>query len=128
MDTQHREIKFRAWSKIEKKMKYYDRDCSSPNMTLNGVLIDSYGSNVSYQYELMQFTGLKDKTDKEIYENDIVKGVWQCDKKTIRIGTVKYWEEFGLYGIDDNSGLVSVVWNGSEVIGNIHSNPKLLKQ
>jgi len=121
-----REIKFRVWSKIERKMKYYDRDCSSPNMTLNGVLIDGYSSNVSYQYELMQFTGLKDKNGKEIYEGDIVRGIWQVNHKDVREGVVNYWEKFGLYGLNDNSSLVSIVWSGCEVIGNIHENPELL--
>ena len=69
-----REIKFRAWNKIEEKMVYYDKDCSSPDMTLNGVLIAHQDqSNVSYIYELMQFTGLKDKNGlTDIYEYDII--------------------------------------------------------
>ncbi len=80
-----------------------------------------------------QYTGLKDKKrtkefpdGQPIYEGDIVKGVWQCDKKTIRTGVVKYWENFGLYGLDDKSGLISVVWKGCEIIGNIHQNKNLL--
>ena len=73
-----------------------------------------------------QFTGLLDKNGKEIYEGDIVRGIWQVNHKDVREGVVNYWEKFGLYGLNDNSSLVSIVWSGCEVIGNIHENPELL--
>ena len=117
-----REIKFRAWSKIEGKMKYYDRDCSSPNMTLNGVLIDGYSSNVSYQYELMQYTGLKDKNGKEIYEGDIVR---HCEGD----GWVVEWEisEAVGYAWSGFPGFCKSEWSKIEVIGNVHENKELLE-
>ena len=74
-----------------------------------------------------QFTGLLDRNGKEIYEGDIVRGIWQVNHKDVREGVVNYWEKFGLYGLNDNSSLVSIVWSGCEVIGNIHENPELLK-
>jgi len=134
-----REIKFRAWDKKEKKMLHYDTD-HVPNMTLNGVLIQridtctEFGEiddNVSYQYKLMQYTGLKDKNGVEIYEGDVVKCV---------LG--KYSEEYlykeaFLYGRDGKHVIREIsipeVYqerfpDGMEVIGNIFENPELLEE
>ena len=60
------EIKFRAWDKSHKKMIYegFDID-SSGNMWINHF-------SVQNQFILMQFTGLKDKNDREIYGGDIL--------------------------------------------------------
>ena len=68
----NKEIKFRLWDKENKRMLYYDNDIV-PNMTLNGVLVDDNNSNVSYKYDIMQSTGLRDKNGVEIYKGDIVK-------------------------------------------------------
>jgi hypothetical protein len=67
-----------------------------------------------------QFIGIKDRNGVNIGEGDIVKGFWQVDYKSVRIGEVKYWAQFGLYGLEEKGALVSIVWQGCEVIGNIH--------
>lgn len=133
-----REIKFRVWNKIEEKMVYYDEDCSSPDMTLNGVLIAHQDqSNVSYIYELMQYTGPKD--NKEIYEDDIAKvlitnledeGEFLCkvawdEKRTkfklVELPPFKYGEDCGeIHYFEDVARI--------EIIGNIHQNPELLEK
>jgi uncharacterized phage protein (TIGR01671 family) len=103
-----RKIKFRAWDK-EKGMLHYDGIFNSPNFFDNS--------------NLMQFTGLKDKNEKEIYEGDVVKDVGI-------IGEIIYVEcsfrinPEGNKKIEFTESLLN--YDNLEVIGNIHENPELL--
>lgn len=130
-----RPIKFRVWNKIEEKMVYYDKDCSSPDMTLNGVLLAHQDqSNVSYIYELMQFTGLKDKKrteeypeGQEIYEGDILQLIYE----TLELcGVVQQTEsgEWELYKDEGNHVGVHHNIDRVEIIGNKWEHPELLEE
>ncbi len=133
-----REIKFRVWDKEKKKMIYYDKDCSSPDMTLNGVLIShDKQSNVSYRYELMQFTGLKDKNGKEIWEGDICKETHEhilADGKPCEDGwtshsmPIEFHNGMFAFGYQTSSLSYFIKCWGLVVIGNIHENPELKTQ
>jgi uncharacterized phage protein (TIGR01671 family) len=74
-----REIKFRAWN--GKEVKQVDQITIGEN---TWSCENGYGVSIPYQPSiiLMQYTGLKDKNGKEIYEGDIVKGIF-----SIRTGT-----------------------------------------
>lgn len=112
-----REIKFRAWHQEQKRMfqVYGIGPDFITEQTLNGI---DYGTNAFCDDDLefinvMQFTGLRDKNGKEIYEGDIVRF-------PDRVGAVEW--------ISAEWGYRNVMWpEGCEVIGNIHQTPELLK-
>jgi hypothetical protein len=114
----NREIKFRIWDGKEMRERpplnewemedgeFWVENCDNP---------------------IMQYTGLKDKNGKEIYEGDILAGSpsWECQRATVQWkhgGFVKY----GLY----NSGWTDTpLLDGLgrfEVIGNIHEHQSLI--
>ncbi|UXR50994.1 YopX family protein [Staphylococcus simulans] len=134
-------IKFRVWDSLENKMRYdigviefnaFDKNVSA--LAFNHHLDDTgYGEIDNSQseyynalcFKLMQYTGLKDKNGKEIYESDIVRNL--------------YGE---LYVVEwlDGSFVLTEFYNGGydhyiidssteyEVLGNIYENPELLER
>lgn len=117
-----REIKFRAWDKENRIMRFAAMGKTSGEFSPESGLI-----NLEYMFEwddvypIMQFTGLKDKNGKRIYEGDIIfPDYW--DKRAI----VKWNDSVtGFYPF--NMGDYSVCSDELEVIGNIFENPELLK-
>lgn len=79
------------------------------------------------QDSIGQFTSLYDKNGKEIYEGDILK-VQGTDEK-IEVRFVRGVFAFLWNGnIDDEAPINAPTQEWTEVIGNIHDNPKLLKR
>jgi len=133
-----REIKFRAWLKEDKKMEnvktmdFTDKTirCLKKNEFINAYLL----RRVSFDdVELMQYTGLRDKNGKEIYEGDIIKYKFPYDKRIKHISPVKFLETEASFGIKDRYGneipLYTISANNYfEVIGNIYENKNLLEE
>ena len=122
-----RTIKFRAWHYLPEKMTYGIENAIGNTCFAFGHLI--HDNDV----EVMQFTGLKDKNEKEIYEGDIIiydRGVgnW-TGKRMSTTHTVVFSEEVFAFVMDYGSSYIKLRkhWNYTyEVIGNIHDNPELL--
>ncbi len=118
-----RELKFRAW---DKETKTIILDTTIHAITFSGEIwkiSDSIFKDETKRFEIMQFTGLKDKNGKEIYEGDImyVAGVGNVEI-IFNEGCFGYMWEGGLYNFyEDQEGDIE------RVIGNIYENPELLK-
>ena len=112
-----REIKFRAWDESFGTM-VYDIDPDHYEVYFNGNQLTCRsidGNGDPFTLPLLQFTGLKDRNGKEIYEGDIFS--YRGDIKVIDDIAAFYWANFE--GLLDNK----YIW----VLGNIYENSDLLK-
>jgi len=126
-----RDIKFRAFYKEENRIIYniqnsYDYNTNNDCKGDNELCFGDYLNNE--RYEIMQYTGFKDKNNKEIYEGDIllVANGSICGEILFSKRVVKWVEENRGYNIFnfDNAYKPTHYY---EVIGNIYENRDLLE-
>ena len=111
----NREIKFRAFD--DGKMIYPTNALSNLNRFFRLIREDAI---------LMQYTGLKDRNDKEIYEGDILrmKNVgWKYTLVKFNNGVFAFFTTEYEY----LTPLVPQYWEEGEVVGNIYETPELLE-
>jgi len=132
-----REIKFRAWDG-EKVFDPIIRFDPFVKLAPHTLLTDREGGKWINDYELMQYTGLKDKNGVDIYEGDIV-GDYDNDCFGDSDGSYSC-KRMGVIVCDDPETSFNIKFIGcdcrhyslvgirnSEVIGNIHENKGLLE-
>ena len=124
-----RETKFRAYHKERKEMfEIASIDFEEKKAALSNGIIKLLNVD-SKQFELLQYTGIKDKNGKEIYEGDIL---------FFRDENMKYivvWQDtaFIIKSIEIRKYLEKMCWLDDteiccEIVGNIYENKKLLEE
>lgn len=151
-----REIKFRGWDKYDKKMIYdlcqvdsfwhYYSYSDNTGLHFGKTGPNGVGEDFENKY-IMQYTGLKDKNGREIYEGDILSGGNRfdecCGTPVIKIGNYDECKELfdeegdfyelsctGVYFEFNNNTCTGIDYtciSNFEVIGNIYENPELLE-
>ena len=126
-----REIKFRAWHTAKQKM--------SPTFSLEEIYLrggDGYAASLWRERSnliIQQYTGLKDKNGKEVYEGDVI-----CIVKDNVVDVIDGWErtepQGEFYEVVYKNGAFWVgdelIWEwvkDGEVVGNIYESPELLE-
>jgi len=153
----NREIKFRAWNKrqncweeegwaIQKHIPWSNSESHKTGMTAYWLKwIDDFDTigyepfwvfhNVARDLELSQYTGLRDKNGKEIYEGDIVSFFIESkihENSRFEIKEVFWYNDEAGFFVGSKSKMIrpteiSSLIDDIEVIGNIYETPELLK-
>ena len=126
----NRDIKFRAWVK--------DRKARFEVILINYVskkvtyLFERVGHLLNIRHEkfndveLMQYSGLTDMMEKEIYEGDILFESFGERYYKVVFENGSFRAEFEGDFEEHSFDLIDVVAQGCKIVGNIYENPELL--
>ena len=136
-----KDIKFRAWDKSDKVManvlevRFDNEELIKVGYTFDGSDdIEKACLRYPSQVELMQYTGLKDKNGKEVFEGDIVQGFERTGEYSgegFYYKAIIQWSEercgWEALTIGDEESYPANDFDFDEIIGNIYENGDLLK-
>jgi uncharacterized phage protein (TIGR01671 family) len=133
----NKEKKFRIWDKDSELWQYgpYEYIHFGEVLSLNGP--DKWYKN---SWVFLQYIGIQDKNNKEIYEGDILTGHMGYNPDTKLTGVVEFSTETLGYGLRFNPNPGSnpdakdfltedlCLVHDLEVVGNIYENPDLMEK
>lgn len=138
------QIKFRAWDTKKQQMTGDDfavtslgawlRPIHGYKIKLEDVIVkELWKREYTNLLIVMQYTGLKDKNGKEVYEGDIIQVKANLKKWVVVWMNCGFWLELILekgsyrekYSLSDHERMVSATNSTYEIIGNVYENPEL---
>ncbi len=133
-----RKLAFRAWDKTNKVwVRIEGFLCENKDGVITHVITDDGLEYEIKYFELARLTGPKDKNDKEIFENDLLKGnhswsegVYKCEYVGMGFVLTNYYEYQGEMKEGNSNQFAfksTKEMDDFEVIGNIYENPGLIK-
>jgi uncharacterized phage protein (TIGR01671 family) len=121
-----REIKFRAWDG-EEMLDIKEIAFTKSGASIRTGFKTKYRSGVCKNPILMQFTGLKDKSGKEVYEGDKVMATYKKNGEEVSSpGIVEWYDNEGMFVVKlgdpegENESWGIIKFSALEVFGNMY--------
>jgi hypothetical protein len=100
--------KFRVWDNLQKKFEYFELG----NITVPDRLLSQHS------YPIQQSLGILDSRMKEVYEGDVVKGIYGSESLEI-MGEVIYSYDLCCYVVDWYHKISNIQFDTLEIVGNM---------